>query len=60
MRSSASASVYVLDDQDPFELPLAQMVVTDAEHAGISVAEHDSLDMTASTEFTGEAKKIAE
>jgi branched-chain amino acid transport system substrate-binding protein len=52
--------LYVLDDQDPFELPLAQMVVTDAEHAGISVAEHDSLDTTASTEFTGEATKVAE
>ncbi|MGO9447367.1 MAG: branched-chain amino acid ABC transporter substrate-binding protein [Solirubrobacteraceae bacterium] len=60
IRSLGVRKVYVLDDQDPFELPLAQMVVTDAEHAGISVAEHDSLDMTASTEFTGEAKKIAE
>jgi branched-chain amino acid transport system substrate-binding protein len=60
MHSLGIGKVYVLDDQDPFELPLAQMVVTDAEHAGISVAEHDSLDTTASTEFTGEAKKVAE
>ncbi len=60
MRSLGVHKVYVLDDQDPFELPLAQMVVSDAEHAGISVAGHDSLDTTASTEFTGEATKIAE
>jgi len=60
MRSLGVRTVYVLDDQDPFELPLVQMAVADAEHAGISVAEHDSLDTTASTEFVGEAKKIAE
>jgi branched-chain amino acid transport system substrate-binding protein len=59
MHSLGVSKVYVLDDQDPFELPLAQMVITDSEHAGISVAEHDSLDTTASTEFTGEATKIA-
>jgi len=54
------SKVYVLDDQDPFELPLAQMVVTDAEQAGISVAAHDSLDTTATTSFAGETAKIAE
>jgi branched-chain amino acid transport system substrate-binding protein len=59
MRSLGVTKIYVLDDQDPFELPLAQMVVTDAEHAGISVAAHDSLDTTATTSFTGEAVKIA-
>ncbi len=60
MRGLGVSKVYVLDDQDPFELPLAQMVVTDAEQAGISVAAHDSLDTTATTEFTGEATKISE
>ncbi len=59
MRDLGVSSVYVLDDQDPFELPLAQMVVTDAEGAGISVAAHDSLDMTATTSFAGETSKIA-
>jgi len=54
------SKVYVLDDQDPFELPLAQMVVSDSEHAGISVAAHDSLDTTATTSFAGETAKIAE
>ncbi len=58
MRSLGVHSVYVLDDQDPFELPLAQMVVTDSEHAGISLAAHDSLDMTATTSFAGEVAKI--
>lgn len=53
-------TVYVLDDQDPFESPLAQMVVSDSEHAGISVAAHDSLDTTATTSFASEVSKIAE
>ena len=52
--------LYVLDDQNPFEVPLAEMVVTDAEEAGIQLAGHDSLDTTATTEFAGEAKKVAE
>ena len=59
MRELGVRKLYVLDDQDPFELPLAQMVVTDAEEAGISLAAHDSLDTTATTNFTGEAAKIA-
>jgi len=58
MRSLGVKRVYVLDDQDPFELPLAQMVVTDSERAGISVAAHDSLDTTATTSFAGEIKKV--
>ncbi|HYM44563.1 MAG TPA: branched-chain amino acid ABC transporter substrate-binding protein [Solirubrobacteraceae bacterium] len=60
MRSLGVRKLYVLDDQNPFELPLAQMVVTDAEHAGIEVAAHDSLDTTASGGFAGEVAKIAE
>lgn len=60
MRSLGIKRVYVLDDQDPFELPLAQMVVTDSEHAGISIAAHDSLDTTATAGFAGEVQKIAE
>jgi branched-chain amino acid transport system substrate-binding protein len=60
MRALGVGKVYVLDDQDPFELPLAQLVVSDAEHAGISLAAHDSLDTTATTNFVGEAAKIAQ
>ena len=60
MRELGVKKLYVLDDQDPFELPLAQMVVADSEHAGISVAAHDSLDTTATTSFAGEVAKVAE
>jgi branched-chain amino acid transport system substrate-binding protein len=59
MRELGVGKVYVLNDQDPFELPLAQMVAADAEHAGVSVVAHDSLDTTATTSFVGEVSKIA-
>ncbi len=52
--------LYVLDDQNPFEAPLAEMVATDAEEAGLTLAGHDSLDTTATSEFTEEVNKIAE
>lgn len=58
MRDLGVGRVYVLDNQDPFELPLAQMVAVDAEHAGISLAAHDSLDTTATTSFAGEVSKV--
>jgi branched-chain amino acid transport system substrate-binding protein len=58
MRDLGVGRVYVLDDQDPFELPLAQMVAADSEHAGISLAAHDSVDTTATTSFAGEVVKI--
>lgn len=60
MRELGVGKVYVLDDQDPFQLPLAQMVAADSEHAGISLAAYDSLDTTATTSFAGEVAKIAQ
>jgi branched-chain amino acid transport system substrate-binding protein len=60
MRELGVKKLYVLDDQDPFELPLAQMVIAEAEHAGIALAAHDSLDTTATTSFAGEVAKVAE
>ncbi len=60
MRDLGVKKLYVLDDQDPFELPLAQMVIAEAEHAGIALAAHDSLDTTATTSFAGEVAKVAE
>jgi branched-chain amino acid transport system substrate-binding protein len=60
MRDLHVSKVYVIDDQEPFELPLAQMVVADAERAGIAVAAHDSIDTTATTTFTGEVTTVAE
>lgn len=59
MKDLGVKKLYVLDGQDPFEAPLAEIVATDAEEAGMTVLAHDSLDTTANTEFTGEAHKIA-
>jgi branched-chain amino acid transport system substrate-binding protein len=59
MRDLGVRKLYVLDNQDPFELPLAQMVAADAAHAGIAVVAHDSLDTIATTSFAGEVAKVA-
>jgi branched-chain amino acid transport system substrate-binding protein len=58
MQKKGVRKVYLLNDQDPFEIPLTQIVAGDAERAGIAVAGADGLDMTG-TLFTGEAEKIA-
>jgi branched-chain amino acid transport system substrate-binding protein len=50
--------VYVLDDQDPFEVPLADIVAAGAQRAGISVASHDSLSIPPGAIFKGEIEKI--
>jgi branched-chain amino acid transport system substrate-binding protein len=52
--------LYVLDDQDPFELPLSEIVAADAGQAGIDVAGHDSVATTAAvtTAYAGEVEKI--
>jgi branched-chain amino acid transport system substrate-binding protein len=59
MRLLAVKRVYVIDDQDAFEIPLATIVASDATHAGIALAAHDSIAVkgTASS-FTGEIEKI--
>jgi branched-chain amino acid transport system substrate-binding protein len=59
MKSLGVRRVYVLDDQDPFDVPLAQIVASDAERAGIEVLAHDSLSTVAGSTFTGEIEKIA-
>jgi branched-chain amino acid transport system substrate-binding protein len=58
MKELAVRSVYVLDDQDPFEVPLADIVASEAKRAGIAVAGHDSIATTPGTIFTGEVEKI--
>jgi branched-chain amino acid transport system substrate-binding protein len=58
MKSLSVRSVYVLDDQDPFEVPLATLVAGDAQRGGITLAAHDSLSTSAGTVFTGEVEKI--
>ena len=60
MRSLGVRKLYVLDDQDPFEVPLANIVADYAERAGITVAAHDSLSTVTGAVFTGEVEKIVE
>jgi branched-chain amino acid transport system substrate-binding protein len=50
--------VYVLDDQDPFEMPLATIVAKDAEQAGVKVAAHESVALPAEANFAGLIEKI--
>lgn len=61
MRRLHVHSVYVIDDQDPFEVPLAQIVAADAQAAGIKLSGSDGLDLTAAgeaTDFSGEVAKV--
>ncbi len=58
MGSLGVRKLFVLDDQDPFEIPLSQLVATGAERAGIALAAHDSIPTTPGTVFTGEVEKI--
>jgi branched-chain amino acid transport system substrate-binding protein len=58
MHSLGVGSVYVVDDQNPFEVPLATLVASEAEHAGIAVAAHDSIVATPGSVFSGEVEKI--
>jgi branched-chain amino acid transport system substrate-binding protein len=60
MQALGVRKLYVLDDQDPFEVPLAEILAGDAERAGIAVAAHDSITTTALTAsaYAGEVEKI--
>jgi len=60
MGSLGVRKLYVLDDEDPFNLPLANLVASGAQAAGIAVVGHDHVDLTPGTSFKGEAEKIAE
>jgi branched-chain amino acid transport system substrate-binding protein len=63
MKALAVKRLYVLDDEGPFEVPLAELVAGDAERAGIAVVAHDSLDMTgtnATTSFKSKVEKVGE
>jgi len=50
--------VFVLDDQDPFQIPLASLVAGDGTLAGIEVASHDSIEIKPGSVFKGEIEKI--
>jgi len=58
MRSLGVRRLYVLDDREPFEVPLARILAGDATHAGIAVAAHDSLATLPGATFTGEIERI--
>lgn len=51
--------LYVVNDLDPFHVPLAQLVVATAHRAGISVVGNDGVETDTATTFTGEVEKIA-
>jgi branched-chain amino acid transport system substrate-binding protein len=48
----------VLDDQNPFEGPLAQIVSADAQSEGIALVGRDSLALPAGATFSGEVQRI--
>jgi branched-chain amino acid transport system substrate-binding protein len=58
MRSLGVRRLYVLDDREPFEVPLTRILAGDATRAGIAVAAHDSLATLAGAKFTGEIERI--
>jgi branched-chain amino acid transport system substrate-binding protein len=61
MRALGVHSVYVLDDQNPFQLPLASLVGEQATALGVALAGHDSIPVPAEateSNFTGEVSKI--
>ncbi len=59
MKRLGVARVYAIEDQDPFDLPLAAIVAEAAKAAGIEVVGEDTIDTTASTEYSEEARKVA-
>ena len=60
MRRLKVRKVYVIDDQNQFDLPLADLVAADAPQAGIAVAAHDSIAVGTAGVYTGEAEKVLE
>ncbi len=50
--------LYVLEDENPFDQPLAQIVAADAHKAGIAVLAQDSVSTVAGSNFSGEVQKI--
>jgi branched-chain amino acid transport system substrate-binding protein len=60
MRSLKVRRVYVLNDLDPFQVPLAQLVAGDAEAAHIQVVGQDGVETQSGASFPGEVRKIAE
>ena len=51
-------SAFVIDDQDPFQAPLASLVANRAERAGVKVAGRDSIALSPGGNYSGEAQKV--
>jgi branched-chain amino acid transport system substrate-binding protein len=60
LRQRGVHRLYVLSDQDPFDMPLAQIVVADAQRAGMEVKGSDTIAIAPGSNFTGEVAKVAE
>jgi branched-chain amino acid transport system substrate-binding protein len=58
MRALRVRKLYVIDDQEPFDVPLAAIVAEDAKRAGIEVKGEDGIETTAS-EFGAEVHKVS-
>jgi branched-chain amino acid transport system substrate-binding protein len=58
MRALGVSKLYVVDDQNPFEVPLATLVGSEAEREGVALAAHDSITTTPGSVFSGEVEKI--
>jgi branched-chain amino acid transport system substrate-binding protein len=52
------SKLYVVDDQNPFEVPLATLVGSEAEREGVALSAHDSIVTTPGSVFSGEIEKI--
>lgn len=65
MRSLGVRSVYVLADEEgstsgAFELPLTELLASDAQRAGIAVPAHESISTSAGGVYTEQIRKIIE
>jgi branched-chain amino acid transport system substrate-binding protein len=58
MSSLGVHKLYVLNDQDAFEIPLSELVAEDAKRAGIELAAQDEIATSTGSKYTGEIEKI--
>jgi branched-chain amino acid transport system substrate-binding protein len=62
LRGLGVHKLYVITNEDPFDISLADLVVGDAERAGIAITGNDRVNLkgvTEASEVAGEAKKVA-
>ncbi len=58
MRALHVRSVYVLEDQDPFDQPLGEILAEDARRAGIDVRAEELLNTASTTEYATQAERV--